>query len=388
MAELSHASDMESLMNLDWAPQQRADFEAALPLAKTEANVAVTGVTGSGKSTLINALCGTIPRETLELDERKETVLDSVLPAIEGDTLQPETQEIKGYVAQTASFSGKSFSIRVWDSPGVQDGSNMGNTYMQQLNAECGDNIDMLLYCVDMSVTRCVVEELVPGMTTVTCAMGTDVWCHAMVVLTFANIVEENIDEVVLVENSGEDKRHIFLTRLDHWQKGVRLALVQTGVPDEIVEKIPIEPAGNYTNPYLPDRIHWLGYLWLQFFTYARDDAKLAILITNHHRIKDASLLTPTDLQQLEQCTSPIQIPLIIENEHLLGITAISMGAASVAGACAGGVAGGLVAGSLTVGLGTGIGLVAGAAAGAVIGPLIGMAVNKMLERRKEKKEH
>ena len=388
-AEVPRVCDVESLATeLGWTPQQRSEFEAALPLAKTEANVAVAGVTGSGKSTIINALCGAVPRETLKLDERREKVLESSLPANEGDSLCPETQGVTGYVAQTAGYSGKSYSIKVWDSPGVEDGSGEGEEYMRRLKTECGEDIDMLLYCVDMSINRCVEGDLVRGMTTVTQALGVDAWTHAMVVLTFANILEENIDELSIEQNSGEDKRHIFLSRLNYWQKNVRLALIEAGIAEEIVQRIPIEPAGHYSNPYLPDRIHWLGYLWLLFLTYAQTEAKLAILITNQHRIKNASLLSPTDLHQLVGSPSPHKTPIVISKKHLIGAsTAITMGVASAVGACVGGVAGGLVVGSLTLGAGVGVGLAAGAAAGAVIGPLVEMAVNKRLQKRQERED-
>ena len=403
------ADVLESLMNLDWTPQQRADFEAALPLAKSEANVAIAGVTGTGKSTLINALCGAITQET-------SNDTDTVFPAVEGKTLRPETKEITHYVAQTASFSGKSYSVIVWDSPGVKDGSGRENMYVSELKAKCGNNIDMLLYCVKVSVQRCIVREIAEGIKVITRTLGVDIWRHSMVVLTRANTLGDKLEKSIKPREGEADLTELyrlFQPRIEHWQKGVKNALLEAGLPDKIVQNIPIEPAGHYTNPHLPDRIHWLGYLWVLFFKYARDDAKFAILFANHHRIRDVKYLIPEmspedqsmenespttkeslieeDVQAIDdhQPEKISSLPIVIASKHLsttnLKVTAISMSVASGAGACAGGVAGGLVAGSLTAGLGTGVGLVAGAAAGAVIGPLIGMAVNKMLERRNEK---
>lgn len=375
--------------NLNWTSEQKTEFEKALPLAKQVVNVAVTGVTGSGKSTFINALCGPVPKESAEVSEIDGKVVESVLPVKEGVKLDPDTSGVTGYTAQTATFSEKEYTVRVWDSPGLMDGSGQGSAYLSQLRAECGDDIDILLYCVDCSVTRCVVDDMAAGMELVTRNLTPAVWENAMVVLTFANTLHENIEEAVFIEpDSGQDVRHTFSSRIDHWQQNARLALAQAGVPDSIVQKIAIEPAGHYTDPCLPDRIHWLGYLWVLFLTYARDEAKLTILITNHHRIRDAQYLTPEDLLQTDTACHTQEQPIVIATNHLEAVSigaTIGVGVASAAGACVGGVAGGLVVGTLTLGMGVGAGLAAGAAVGAVVGPLVGMAIEKTLKKKQAK---
>ena len=388
---MSGRSDASQLFaNLDWTSEQKTDFEKALPLAKQAVNVAVTGVTGSGKSTIINALCGPVPRETAEVSETDGKVVESALPAKEGLRLHPETPEVTSYIAKTATFSGKEYTIRVWDSPGLEDGSGRGSAYLSQLRAECGDDIDVLLYCVDCSITRCVVEDIVLGMELVTRTLTPTVWENALVVLTFANTLQDNIEETVSIEpGNNEDAAHIFSSRIAQWTLSVRVALARAGVPDNIVQSIAIEPAGHYTDPCLPDRIHWLGYLWVLFLACARDEAKLALLITNHHRFRDARYLTPEDLLQIGTESQTQAQPIVIATDHLQAVkigTAVGVGVASAAGACAGGVTGGLVLGALTVGVGVGVGLVAGAAVGAVVGPLVAMAIEKN-RRKKDTKE-
>ena len=375
------------LANLDWTTQQREDFDEAFQHSKSEVNIVVTGVTGSGKSTIINALCGAVPKESRSTEVAADgAATETELPAKEGSTLHCETDKVTSYVAQSTSCTedgvcgpGRKLIVRVWDSPGLEDGTNKGRVYVNELKATCGDNIDMLLYCIDVSKAKSIVDEMVRGLRVVTDILGSDVWRHSMIVLTFANILEENIQEEVSVEpESGQDVRHIFITRINHWQQKVRLALVEAGVPQEIAKSVPIEPAGIYTEPHLPDRIHWLGYLWLLFITYARDEAKLAILINNQHRIRNAEYLTPVTLEE------PV---IIIDKDHFAAIkigTTISVGVASAVGAFAGGVTGSVVAGSLTAGLGTGVGLAAGAAVGAVIGPLLSLAVRKVLQKRRK----
>ena len=377
---------VDDLVNPDWTEQQRADFEAALPLARSEVNVAVTGITGSGKSALINALCGAVPKE--EAYDKDGKVVQIELPAKEGEALSHETEGVASYEAQKASLSGRLYTVTVWDSSGLEDGTGRGLAYIQELHGECGGEIDMLLYCVKTSV-RCIVEDMVPGMKVVTETLGPDVWRHAMVVLTFANILQENILEASFDEDAGEDTNHIFASRINQWQEGVCLALKKAGVPEEIASGVPAKPAGHYVEPSLPDRPHWLGYLWLQFLMYARDETKLAILVNNQHRIRDAEHLTPEDLLE-NQLQSSAAIPIVVNRAQISKALKIGTGASvgvasAAAGACVGSVAGGLLFGLPTAGIGTAAGLAAGAAVGAVVGPLVGMAVNKTLIKRQEK---
>ena len=165
--------------------------ETLLKQSKSEANILMMGKTGTGKSTLINALCGAVPQE------RFKPGLELTLPAKVGDGLHYETLHTACYEARSTQISrGGSedgppltFAIRVWDTPGLFDGTGNERSYVMQANVRCTDGIDLLLYCISMS-RRCILTEMVPGMKLVTEILGQDVWKHTIIVLTFANNVK------------------------------------------------------------------------------------------------------------------------------------------------------------------------------------------------------
>ena len=255
--------------------EERHNFEEAFKQAKPDVHILVAGKCGSGKSKLVNALTGGIVAD-------------------EGDSLNPESVFVEKYEA--LSLDG--YTINVWDSPGLFDGSRKEHDYVQSMKEKCGGKIDMLLYCIDMSATRADVDEMSSGMRLLTEALGQDIWDHTVIVLTYANVVAERI-------TPEEESMEAFQTKVIEWKEKMLFALKQAGIQHQIAQRIPIEPAGDYFTPHLPDRIHWLGYLWLQFLFHIKEEAKLAILMTNQNRLRSSEYLQPTDYE----------IPLIIHEE-------------------------------------------------------------------------
>ena len=82
---------------------------------RNEVKIFITGKTGVGKSTLVNGLVG------------KQM-------AKEGDTLDPETSVVKGYKTKH-----RSVYVTVWDSPGLQDGTNNESEYLGDMKKQCSD---------------------------------------------------------------------------------------------------------------------------------------------------------------------------------------------------------------------------------------------------------
>jgi GTPase SAR1 family protein len=326
MATKATSSIPKFLENLGVSEEDWPSYEGAVRRSKSDANILVAGKTGSGKSTVINALCGAVPQQG-------NTPLygSYKLPAKEGTTLDHVTQHATCYVArsesvdeasgdavsqQDESATSRNYTIKVWDTPGLQDGTENDRAYVMQMNVRCVDGIDLLLYCIDISQTRIITDEMVPGMAVMTEILGCDVWKHSIIVLTYANLVKPKRESV-----SEEDKCHDFLVRVKNCSEKVQQALIRAGVPHDIAYKIPIEPAGKVAIPHLPDRIHWLGYLWLLFMVHAQESAKIALLVNTQNQLRSSDFLSPIDKEALAQSMkSP---PLIIIDEQLALHTSI-----------------------------------------------------------------
>ena len=348
------------LDKLGLTPEERKKLEKTLQEGKSDVHILVAGKTGTGKSKLVNALTGAIV-------------------AREGHSTNPESCSVQPYQARTED----GYTVNVWDSPGLFDGSGRNRDYVESMQRECGDKIDILLYCISMSEQRADLDEMTSGMRLLTETLGQDVWSHAMIILTFANVVAERIAKEC---SDAETVKSKFQAKVEQWKKKVHSALEGAGVQHEMIAQVSIEPAGHYLIPDLPDRIHWLGYLWLLFLFHIKDEAKLAILITNENRIWSAEYLQPSELARLiEEAKDTSQIPLVINREHAIrfGIVSGVGGAATLVGGATGAAVGGVPFGTVTAEVEAGAGVVAGGAVGVGGILLCYHAVTKMLERRK-----
>ena len=359
----------ELIDSLDLTPEQATAFREVLPRAKREAHILVSGKSGAGKSKLVNALTGAIN-------------------ALEGDSLDPVSIQLRKYEVGTAN----GFTVIVWDGPGFFDGFDKNFEYVQHMRDKCRDRVDMLLYCVDMSEQRTDVDQIISEMLLLTEALGQEVWKHAIIVLTFANVVAERIEGNC---SNEQEMKIIFLEKIHQWKDKLYCAFEHAKINRDIFEQVLIEPAGDYLTPDLPDRPHWLGYLWLLFLFHSRDEAKLAILLNNSNRLISSEYLQP---DQAESPNDPSTVPLIIPENQVTALqkgTIISMSiigkaaagevaggvVGAVAGGAAGAVIGGIVLGSLTFGVGAAVGVVAGGVAGATVGGICIVLINKKLKK-------
>ena len=227
--------------------------------ASKSVKIFITGQTGVGKSSLVNALIG-----------------DKV--AEEGDTLDPETSKVTSYEKTI-----RDVQVTVWDSPGLQDGTSREEEYLADMEENCKD-VDLCVYCVSLLDTRFVegCDDII-AMKKLTGVFGQAMWEHAIFVLTFANMLEEDAE---LLEAEDAERPAVFQKKLKEWERALKDALISdVGVDRAVAEGIQVIPAGYDTNPALLDRDFWLSPFWFGALYAMKPMAQPAMLKINYHRI-------------------------------------------------------------------------------------------------------
>ena len=135
--------------------------------------ILVVGKTGSGKSTLINGLFGSDKAEV-------------------GHTLESETKNVQFFqeVYDSESKNGEKFKVTICDSPGFRDSSLSDEEYIKMLKLTTCNDPDLVLYVVSMRETRWTADQ-VETITYVNKALGKEIWNNTLLVLTFANEIDD-----------------------------------------------------------------------------------------------------------------------------------------------------------------------------------------------------
>ena len=230
-----------------------SEFEEALKLMrnhvkfdeKPSIRILVTGKTGVGKSTLVNALIGMEVAET-------------------GDKLMGVTDEVEEH---TAIKNG--IHIHIYDTPGLgtigmKNNDNLHNTY-----EKCKD-VDLFLFCLRMTDQRFDSYEI-KEMELIASVFGHDIWKKGVIVLTHANHMP------------NETKQ--FKDKLQEWQDLIRNTKITSKIFDsQVAENIPIVPTG-FKEPQLPDRPSWVSEFWIQGFRRMGFKPMLYLIQVNKDRM-------------------------------------------------------------------------------------------------------
>ena len=236
--------------------------------------ILITGRTGTGKSTLVNALVGKRMAPT-------------------GSDLQINTKYVTSYEATT----NEGMKIVVWDSPGLEDNSEDEERYLREMKENCS-NVDIIIYCLDVSAARaqlggadkeqmkdlCAIKKL-------TEKFGRDLWGHSIFVLTRANALEAML-------NVGSDLEKKFKERLEDWERRIHAALEEEDVPTDIAKGVPVKPAGHPKKPHLPGNKYWLSSLWFDFTQRAKSESQSMFTNMNQHRLKKEEDVTAEDFKK------------------------------------------------------------------------------------------
>ena len=166
----------------------------------------------------------------------------------------------------------------MFDSPGLQDGTENEEEYIRGMRDQCKE-LSLVLYCTKMSNTR-LTDDDKNAMLKLTEAFGEEFWNYAVFVLTFANMEncfrkddrDDDIEEPDYDDEQGWQAliKQRFEGRLKLWEDELKQFLIHdVGVNQKIAERIPVVPTGDYkktranrTPLCLPDRDSWFKSFW------------------------------------------------------------------------------------------------------------------------------
>lgn len=247
-------------------------------------SVFVTGKTGTGKSSLINGILG------------KEV-------AVEGGTLDPSTDKVTNYQCIVDGVV-----VNVWDSPGLQDGTNNEPEYIKDIKRNCTEDVDLYIYCIRMSETRFVRDNRdIRAMHILNDNLGMAMWKNAIFVLSFANdIVDTGEEELGLTGKELEDH---FYKKVEDWTQRLRQTLEhELGVPEDIAQCVKVIPAGYHTSPQLIEKSgeYWLSKLWIAALYASKSKAQPALIKINQHRLKTKEEIGQQNIEKELLIAQPI----------------------------------------------------------------------------------
>ena len=238
-------------------------------------NVLLTGKTGVGKSSIINAILG----QPL---------------AKEGKALGGVTRDV---TCHEAIVNGVRFQI--WDSPGLQDITEDDGTITTRIEETLRTNcrhLHLLLYCIRMDRDRVEVSEL-NAIKQLSKIFTTKIWDTAVFALTYANRVLPP-DEI----ETDEEEAQWFKDRVREFKEIVVRALVESGVSEAMATKVPVIPVGYHTpSKQMPDprelydRPDWFNPFRHSCANHMEENAVIPLLGSQKHRIKLVSGKTTSE---------------------------------------------------------------------------------------------
>jgi small GTP-binding protein len=350
-------------------PKDRKDWDEFIKEAN-KIRILVTGASGVGKSTLLNALIGKKVFET-------------------GDELDRVTTQVTVHKFQ----SEYGVEIVVFDSPGLHDGGGAAQekTYVTEMlkMIKAHDGIDLILYCKQMDVTNAsvavekdIIQKLTEGLGKLKDdrgnrkSIGKDIWHRSLFVLTFANVYEKSlqVDDQPNIENT-------FKKKIEQWKDLYKRALNDCGI------HVPVRvcPAG-YMDPKLCGSEHWVTDFWLAAFEAMAESGHgaLALLRTNQQRMVESAPAGGWEKPENHKIvlTEKMKSALL---PKVAGLSAAGAAGAAT-GAAVGATIGAVFIGVVSFGPAAGVGLLLGGAIGGAIGAAVGGGVLKAWERRKARK--
>ena len=250
-------------------------------------------------------------------------------------------------VSEYESSIERGLKVRFFYPPGFIDVNHPDEGIVATILEKTESKLDLFLYCISLSHPTRVQQSDASAFQLLTRSLGSEIWNKAVIVLTFANALEDNkkdADEYLEVVKCIEGNVHKVLR--------------DNGVSEEILSKLPVVTAG-HTNPILKYEKNKSPETW-------EDRLLLAAL-----KQVDPSVF-PTLLQFHFNWTD---VKATLAGAGGLGIVCGGVGTAIGAGV---GVVGGPVGVAIGAVVGGGIGLAVGSTGGAGSG----LAISKLMKMK------
>ena len=202
-------------------------------------DILVVGNSCTGKSALINGMI---------LEEAAE----------EGAEAQG-----KGTIrVQAYSYSAGGVTVKFWDTPGLQDGTDVDVEYIRDMKEEGCGKAQLMLYCIKMSNTRFQQEDH-ETIVNLTAGLGKEIWENAIFVLTFANDVIARLERKHKHRPGRKPLQEVFKDVVSTWKEVLSDEVEKVGVDSKVAESIPVVLAGYEIEKIGPNNdTNWRESLW------------------------------------------------------------------------------------------------------------------------------
>ena len=325
-----------SRLDLGNSDQIRAILESG-----TKISILIVGKTGTGKSSLVNGLIG-------------RRVADEGV----GLSTSGTTQHVTAYHTRV-----REVKVTIFDSPGLQDGSGLEDTYLEEMKRKCGD-FDLMIFAMRITDNKFVPNNPdAIAMGKINATFGASMWKKTIVVLTCADAVEAMNPSMRLMNPS--EKIRFFRRLVYDFTSAIRSVLAsELNVPEEIAEELKAIPTGHSSVSRLVDGTLWFSNFWMECLTVIQSpEARAAMLRLNAGRFRSEDNVKESDfLKELED--QPIVLLRRKSDMKKIAVTIGGIAGSGVLGACIGCI--GLVGGPFGI-----VGIPVGFYMGIVIGALL-----------------
>lgn len=233
-------------------------------------DILIIGVTGSGKSALVNSILG-----------------DKI--AVESAKDKNCTKNVQQF-----SFYIHGVNVTIIDTPGLQDLNEKEQTYIQEMK-NGGQAVSLVLYCFEMKEHRLKNDDKA-AMQKLHQAFGSKFWERVVLVLTYANDekcdLQDDRDDPTDPDPASDDEEgwnELLKKRFKH-----RIELKAEAIRDALcssfhMQEVPVIPVGYWKkrrsvpNPFvLPDRVDWLLELLKLCCHEVKETHKFSRLVLNN----------------------------------------------------------------------------------------------------------